>query len=261
MNESQGRTTLEALLADVEQRIDGLTTTSSALGKELKKARSAAASGALRDLARALNGAAQLASALGEAVAATAGEWQFDEREYLASGAYAEELARTAAAAGVMMLNLDGRLMTYPSVIRPVPADAVVEIDRKREKGIRPSHVLKLIQARRDRPVRFKPEAFLESLYRCYELILPESNRRTGATVGLQEVYRLLTLMPGQSSEYSEQEFLRDIYLLESSGVERTKGGLRVSFPAATGTKGARRLVTVTREGDERLYYGIAFRQ
>jgi hypothetical protein len=68
--------------------------------------------------------------------------------------------------------------------------------------------------------------------------------------------------MPGQAREYSKQEFARDIYLLDRSGVTRTRRGYVVSFPASTGARSATStLRIVTEGGQEKVYYGIAFAQ
>lgn len=82
----------------------------------------------------------------------------------------------------------------------------------------------------------------------------------TRVVVPLLEVYNLLTLLPGQSKEYSRQEFARDIYLLDQSRVAKTKKGLVVSFPASTGTRSVTSTITViTQNGHEKKYYGISF--
>ena len=186
--------------------------------------------------------------------------WSFDDRRYLETGGFAREVVAAAAAEGITLVERDGTMLTFPSVIRPVPADAAIEIDKKRDKQIRPSIVVARLRALRERPPRFRPQPFLEALYRGYRLLLRERNQSGGATVALVDLYQLLTLMPGRAKDYSEPEFVRDIYLLESSGVAQTKDGRNVTFPAAAGTRTRSKLVTVTREGEQRIYFGIAFR-
>ena len=70
----------------------------------------------------------------------------------------------------------------------------------------------------------------------------------------------MLTVLPGQSAAYSQQEFARDIYLLDESGVDRTKDGLRMTLPASSGARTSSTLATVMRNGELKIYYGIAFR-
>ena len=58
------------------------------------------------------------------------------------------------------------------------------------------------------------------------------------------------------------QEFARDFYLLDQSGVHETKDGMSLYPTAATGTKGTRSgsLRVVTQRGEEKLYYGLTCR-
>ena len=82
----------------------------------------------------------------------------------------------------------------------------------------------------------------------------------TGPVERLARVYELLTLLPGQSREYSSHEFARDIYLLDRSGITQTRDGYVVTFPASTATKSASGVITaITESGQERRYWGIAF--
>ncbi len=81
-----------------------------------------------------------------------------------------------------------------------------------------------------------------------------------GAPVPLLDLYELLTLLPGSGREYSRQEFVRDVYLLDQSGETTTRTGERIEFHASTGTKLARGAMTiVTQDGREKRYYAISF--
>jgi hypothetical protein len=251
---------LEGALSRTEADADSALRADASLHRELKKARNSAAQGAIRDLEKSLAAAEQLADALHESIRALRTGWSFDERAHLESGAYTAELLQVARDRGVKLFEQDERILSYPSLVRLLPGDAAIEIDRKREKRLRPSLLAELLHARQQKPPRFKPDPFLEALLRAYRLSLPEKQGRVmGATVTLLEIYQILTLFPGQAKEYSKQEFARDVYLLDQSGVN-TRDGLRVSFPAATGTKSGGTLSTVTREGELKVYYGVAFR-
>lgn len=252
---------LEAALGATESDAESASRAAAAVAREIKRARAAAAHGSIRDLEKALLAAGQLAEALRDSVRALREGWSFDERAYLESGAYTAELVELAGERGVRLFEQDERLLTYPSVVRVLPGEAALEIDRKRERRIRPSVVAEHLKARQQSQPRFKAEAFLESLARGYRLALAEQGRPAGATVRLLDVYQILTVLPGQRQEYSKQEFARDVYLLDQSEAKATKDGLRVSFPAATGTKAAGTLSTVTRAGELKVYYGIAFRE
>ena len=158
----------------------------------------------------------------------------FDDREYLESGAFAREVLELARSQGLVLQEQDDRIVSYPSLMRVLPNDAAVEIDRKRDRRIRPSRVVAALRGTRDRPARFKPEAFIEALGHVYELVRARQKKERGGTVKLIDVYRALTILPGQSAVYSQQEFVRDVYLLDESGVDCTRDGLQMTLPATT---------------------------
>jgi hypothetical protein len=110
------------------------------------------------------------------------------------------------------------------------------------------------------RSPRFRAEAFIEALARAYDLVRASQGKERGATVKLIDVYRALTVLPGQSAAYSQQEFARDIYLLDESGVDRTKDGSRMTLPASSGARTSSSLATVMRNGELKIYYGVDFR-
>jgi hypothetical protein len=251
---------MEAALARTESDAEAASRAAAAVAREIKRARTAASHGSIRDLQKALLAADQLGEALRDALRGLRAGWSFDERAYLESGAYTAELLAAASERGVRLFEQDERILSYPSVVRMLPGEAALEIDRKRERRLRPSVVAEHLRALQQRQPRFRPEPFLESLLRAYRLALAEQGREEGATVRLLDVYQILTMLPGQRQEYSRQEFARDLYLLDQSEAKETREGLRVSFPAATGTRAAGTLSTVTREGELKVYYGIAFR-
>ena len=103
----------------------------------------------------------------------------------------------------------------------------------------------------------------MEGLFSAYETIIRSRGQDqvgNGIVIPLLEIYKLLTIMPGLSKEYSLQEFARDLYLLDQSGITKTKKGFVIRLPASTGTKSMKSTIKViTREGSEKKYYGISF--
>jgi hypothetical protein len=228
------------------------------LARELKRARAATASGQVRELRRALDAAQAMAGDVMEGVGAAATAYDVDEVDMLASGAYAKELLATAEAADVAMFAEDDRLLCYPSIVRVLPGDVALEIDRKRARGIRPSVVIaQLAKAQRAGP-RFKPAPFLASLVNAYDLVVAGQGKAPGAVVRLLDVYNVLTLLPGQSRDYTRAEFARDLYLLDQSGEIVGPGGRRLRWAASSGTRQAGVLTTVAMSGQQQRYWGIA---
>jgi hypothetical protein len=252
--------TFEGSLSATEAQAAATLQAAAALTRELKRVKAGAAAGQARELRRALEAAETLAAQLAEAARSLRAGYDFDEQAYLGSGEYAKELLATAAAAGVGMFEEDERLLCYPSLVRILSDQVALEIDRKRERRLRPSVVVALLAAAQRRGPRFRAEPFLDSLRTAYELVVARDAKRPDAVVRLIDVWAVLTVLPGQGREYTKQEFARDLYLLDQSGLSTTSRSSRqLRWSASTGTKGAGVLTTVTRGGQQRRYWGIAF--
>jgi hypothetical protein len=252
--------TFEETLAATERAVDGALKAAGAATRELRRARAGARSGQVREIRKALQAAEAAAVTLaGESRALLAG-FDPDEQQYLASGGYTKELLAAATAAGLTMYEEDERLLCYPSLVRVLPGEAAVEIDRKRERRLRPSVLVGLLAAGQAKAPRFKPEPFLDSLRTGYELVVARGGKRADAVVRLVDVWAVLTILPGQSRDYTRQEFARDLYLLDQSGVIRTsRSPRRLRWSASTGTKGTGVLATVARSGQHQRYWGLSF--
>ena len=254
---------LEDALTKTDADADAALKAASAAIRSLKKFRAAANSGDLRELRRAIDAVEQSLTALRQEFANAKEGWDFDEEAYLTGGDFTRELLQTAKKSRVEIFEDGERLYCYPHLIRVLPADRAVLIDKVRERRLRPSFLVGHLKELQNKPVRFRPDAFLESLWTAYDTAVKmrrSKDMTSGAVIPLVEIYDLLTLLPGQSKEYSLQEFARDIYLLDKSGVNRTKKGQTVSWPASSGTRSTGRTITViTQKGRDQKYYGIAF--
>jgi hypothetical protein len=185
--------------------------------------------------------------------------FDFDESAYLSSGEYAKELLALAADRGLAMFEEDDRLLCYPSIVRVVPGDALVEIDRRRDRRLRPSALIGLLSAAQQRPPRFRGSQFLESLATGYELVVARTGKKPDAVVRLVDIWSVLTLLPGQGKEYTRPEFARDLYLLDQSSERVTKAGKALRWHASSGTRTAGVLTTVARTGQQQRYWGVSF--
>jgi hypothetical protein len=158
------------------------------------------------------------------------------------------------------MFEDDDRLLCYPSILRVLPGDLAVEVDRTKVRGIRPSVVVAQLRRAQQAGPRFKPEPFLASLISAYDFVVAQHRKQPGAVVRLQDLYGVLSLLPGQARDYTRVEFARDLYLLDQAGVTvADRGRRRLRWAASTGTKQAGVLTTVARSGQQQRYWGIAF--
>jgi hypothetical protein len=255
-------TGLEAALERVEADLESASRAVASLARELKRARTAVSAGQVRDLRRALDTATALAAEVADQVRAAARGYDIDEAELLASGAYAKELLAVAAEKGLAVFEEDDRLLCYPSIVRVLPSDLALEIDRRKARGLRPSVVAEQLRQAQQAGPRFKAEPFLSSLLAAYDLVVARQGKTGGAVVRVLDVYGVLTLLPGQSRDYTKPEFARDLYLLDQSGVT-TIGSppRRLRWAASTGTRQSGVLTTVAKSGQQQRYWGIAFEQ
>lgn len=255
---AEPREDLETALSALEAETQSLIKAVNELGGRAKRLRSAASEGRIRDIPSALEQAVDRADALAHAARHVRDSWRFESEAWFADGGYLSELLDHAVAAGVTAFESDDRILCYPAVLQVHPGDTSVTIDRKKERRIRPSFLVRRLRVLQERGARFKPEAFLEALSRAYDLVVATSGVRPGAAVKLLDVHRVLTIMPGAARDYDPQEFARDIYLLDQSGLVTTKNGRVLSLPASALTRSGV-LRTVTRDGQRKDYAGISF--
>ena len=80
----------------------------------------------------------------------------------------------TAEKMGVTMYERDDRLFCYPALLRVLPSERAVAVDRRRERHLRPSVLVNLLKELQDKPPRFRSESFLNALFEAYSRILSE---------------------------------------------------------------------------------------
>lgn len=249
---------MEAALSAVGQQVDAAAKVSAGVGRELKRAASGAATGQVRDLRRALEAAVVAAEELLDAARQARQAYDLDETEYLASGEYAKEVLAEAADRGVSMFEEDDRLLCYPSLLRVLPQEAAVAVDKRKDRRLRPSVLVAALGAAQARPPRFKAAVFLESLLAAYELLTGREGK-PDPVLRLNALWSALTLLPGQAREYSPAEFARDLYLLDQSQVVTSRSGRSLRWHASSGTRGAGVLTTVAKTGQQQRYWGASF--
>jgi hypothetical protein len=163
--ELDGQEGLEQALGRTEAEADAALRAVNAATKTLKQVRSAAHVGNVRDLRATLATVGQTLESLEQRVEALRASWDFDEEEHLASGGYTREVLRTAERMGVRVFEQDERLYAYPSLVRVLPGERAVLIDKARERRLRPSVLVAHLRDLQRKPARFKSDAFLEALF------------------------------------------------------------------------------------------------
>lgn len=251
---------LEAALAASEQEAVAALAVVNRLRGAVAGARRAAATGDLRALRRALSGAEDTLADAAEAVGRLRDGWRLSEEDevaLLSSGAFTRELMSVADEMGLSIYDQEGVLSSYPSLVRVLPRQLAVSIDRKPHRQLRPSVLITHLAALQNREPTLSVERFAETLHAAYRVV----GRQPGTMVPLSEIHAALTLLPSAARDYGRQEFARDVYLLDRSGHTTTRSGARLRLSAGATSARDRRnlLVVVTREGVEKSYFGIEF--
>jgi hypothetical protein len=229
------------------------------VSKAAKELRRAAVDGDLLRMRRAMDALADRTQEVHEASRVAAESWRLlDEDqvdEYLA-GPYNEELELKIREAGLPIQRVEGRLAVFPNLIRIFPRERAIRIGRRKFARLRPSAVVELL--RRGSRARSKPETFLALVRKTYLLLTGAKN--DGCPVPLDRVFAALTIHPAAKAQYELADFLRDLFELESSGIEMTRDGRRLRLIAPSSASRDRKgyeLASPT--GELRYYYAISF--
>ena len=260
--------TFEEGFAATESAADSVLKTlndAAGIARQLRKAGQDGNIAAVRRQAERLD---LVVNAIRQEIANASAAWPFttdEERQYLEQE-FGKELQDGAQRRGLQVFEQDGRLIAHPLVVRVLPRERAVRIDRRQSSTLRPSKLVADLEKLQKNPPKFPPQPFLESLYDAY-LALAHSDTPdrlklggVGQVVRLDRMYNLFTGLPGSKRDYSLLDFARDLHALKESGVREVRSGARVSFPASTGTRGPRSAISfVGPNGETVLFYGIQF--
>jgi hypothetical protein len=251
--------TFEEGFADTERAATAAAKVIGIVAVALKQLQKAAAEGDLSNMRKISDRLSTLIESGRQEIANARSAWPFSaegEEQYFRDS-YATELLEAAQLEGLQIQQLDEGLVAFPSIIRLLPSERAVRVNRKRVGAIRPSCLAKVLKASQLKKPKASTEQFLEVLHRAYRLLVGADY---GKTVVLMSIYDALTLLPGSTSTYDQTEFVRDLFLLDRSAVDRTKSGAVCSLPASTGTKGNKGTFSfVAPDGETVTYYGIRF--
>jgi len=251
--------TFEQGFAEAERAASAAGKVVGVLAGAVKQLEKAAAEGDLFKMRKACDRLATVVESTRQDVLNARSAWPFspeEEDEYLRES-YAGEVMESAKAENLPIQRRDEGLIVFPSILRILPGERAVKINRKKVQSIRPSRVVKALRDIQARKQKGTPENLLETLHRAYRLV---AGKEYGKTVTLVSIYEALTLLPGSTANYDQTDFVRDLFLLDRSGVKATKTGVSYSLPASTGTKAAKGTYSfVAPDGETVSYYGIRF--
>ena len=250
---------LDGHLADAEKRAANLL-------KAVRRLRRAAREGVVASLPAAVAAARADADRTGEPFAKAAATLDYDLAAAFASGAWFDELAAAAKAAGVVLVRRDGRVTAYPVAIRLDARAQGVRVGRKLEKRIRPSFIIAQLKSLQQRPERFNARQFLDRLFALYgtkaraeDPAWRPTRPGEGPLVSLADLHDLLTLLPAAGADYPQEEFVADLLRLDRQPNATDSHGRRFELGGSTGRKGGRRLRLFDETGEQHDYFAIRF--
>ncbi len=186
--------------------------------------------------------------------------------EAFASGAWLDELAAAAQAAGVVLVRRDGRVTAFPVALRLDGRAQGVRIGRRLERRIRPSFLVAQLKTLQQRPERFNARQFLDRLFRLYasharaeDLSWRPARPGQGPLVPLAELHDDLTVLPAAAADYPQEEFVADLLRLDRQPDAAGSQGHRFELGGSTGRKGGKRLTLFDEAGEQHDYYAIRF--
>lgn len=184
---------LESALADLEKQLDAAAKAAKAATAVLRKARASARIGNLKDLQNQLAEARNSAKRFAEVMAEADQSWNFGPEPYFAEGGYLQELKAEAERTGLSLFEKDGRIYCFPMLLTLSGKEGAVFINRKPERGIRPSVLVKLLAERQRKPQRTNSERFLDTLFEAYCVLVPHAGKEwTPKSLGNGPVVKLV---------------------------------------------------------------------
>ncbi|MGH9436784.1 MAG: hypothetical protein ACRD22_02545 [Terriglobia bacterium] len=251
--------TFETGFADTERAATATTKVVATLSTAARQLQKAALEGDITKIRKTREKLQAALESTRQEVANAKSAWPFapeDEEKYLKES-FAAELIEIAKKDGLQVQQRDEGLVAFPSVVRILGGDRAVRINRTKVTGIRPTRITGLLKAIQSRKSKATAEHFLEVLHRAYRLVVGTEH---GKTVALSSIYETLTLLPGSTATYDHTDFVRDVFLLDRSGITKTKSGAVYSLPASTGTKSTKGTFSfIAPDGETVTYYGIRF--
>jgi len=181
-----------------------------------------------------------------------------DFAQAMRSNEFAREVVAQAGKvklAGVRLVH--GVIFSFPILLSPLPDKLSVRIGKKLLRTLRPSTLVRNLEAQRNRaPSKRYLERVLAAVHEAY---LDASQRQYSIAVKITEIHDRLTRLPTQKADYSEIDFISDLYMLERENVLITSTDHVISFPASTGIRGGNVIRITTESGQERVYSSIRF--
>lgn len=172
------------------------------------------------------------------------------------SSAYLHEVESLAGTTGLDGVRAtEGRLFSYPYVFEK--RRSALSFGTKSLKGVRPSFVASQLSLLRTKATQRNGSRLLEAVERVYDVLI---RSQSTAFVRLDDLYNVLTSLPGSERELSLIDLTCTLAELIDEGAATTKSRRRLELPSAsTSGRSGNAIRVIGRDGRERLYQSIRF--
>jgi len=248
---AQGVRSIESFFAQLSEKTMLAEREIRVLLKAIAKAAKAAQLGDVGATTKAMNEANDALAVASAAVGALNVDPRLIE-EAFKSDDYFREIVGLAVQQGLKgVRSTEGKLFSYPYVIEKKKSGVALSIGAKTTKQIRPSAVLATLTANRIKGSRFPHQALIDSVELIYEARV---RGQSTDLVDIQDVYSLLTSLPGTDKDFPFLEFVAALDEIKRAGIT-SKNGKILDLPAPSTTGRSGQAIRVIREdGREQLY-------
>jgi len=183
----------------------------------------------------------------------------FDQREYVESGEFAEQLLAQCEANGVDVKGNFPNFEMFPNKLRIDPNMDII-LDRKKVACIRPYTLVQVVKKGQEKllKVSFNANKFASELATAYDLALADLKKNPSTDLYLQKLYEYMVPMSRFRKDYDLQSYAFDLARLyhEGSSVE-LKGDRKIQWGTSRESKKAIRILD--RNGREEFLATIRF--
>lgn len=160
----------EQACSDTERAAEAARKSAGNVVSQARALAKAAQTGNIASIKRCREKLNEALTALRQEVSNAGSCWPFsDEEEQLLFGEqYTDAIKTIAEEKGLRIQEQDELVISYPSIVRILPAERAVRVDKKRVLTVRPSYLVDLLLANQKKSSGFPPQRFLESLYSVY---------------------------------------------------------------------------------------------
>lgn len=183
----------------------------------------------------------------------------FDIKEYFESGEFADQMLLACVQKDVDVRGEFPVYEMFPYKVKLDTENQDIYLDRKKVQCVRPNSFVNMVkegQAKLNK-ANFNAQTFASELSDAYDMAVLKLDKRQGADIYLNSLYKFLAPMSRFRKEYDQQSFAFDLARLYASDTEETKNGRKFQFGPSRNNNKAIRILD--KEGKEQFLATIRF--